>query len=60
MQGMSVLRFKKSFEIRILIEDMDTDTDTDMDVMEGSKKLHVERMCVSTGGFILAWEVDDA
>ena len=68
MQGMSVLKFKKSFEIRILIEDMDmdadvdmdTDTDMDMDVMESSKKLHVERMCVSTGGFILAWKVDDA
>ena len=28
--------------------------------MESSKKLHVERMCVSTGGSILAWEVDDA
>ena len=29
--------------------DTGTDTDTDMDVMESSKKLHVERMCVSTG-----------
>ena len=40
--------------------DTDMDMDTDMDVMESSKKLHVERMCVSTGGSILAWKVDDA
>ena len=45
MRGMSVLRFKKSFEIRIMIEDMDmymdmgvdTDTDMDMDVWRAVK-----------------------
>ena len=35
---------------------MDTDMDVDMgmDVMECSKKLFVERICVSRGGSILA------
>ena len=30
-----------------------------MDIAESSKKLQVEWMCVSSGGSILAWEVDD-
>ena len=48
----------------------DTATDKDMDmnmdvrvityITESSKKLHVERMCVSAGGSIHAWKVDDA